>query len=211
MHTITPNQDTIRDAFTTSDCWALTTALCHHYPHLRPHVLGGSDGGWVHALAYEPSTGLYVDVDGAHTFEEVQTAWENHPEWDEMREATAADFAGLTRRAPHVSTDAGIAAALAAGWTPRLTPPQDAATASSDQGRGRVYEYAVRVTEIATETLTLSAADAAASFADPEHPTAEEIEAARAKVTEAGRDLPRKWHDVESERVSPDLIEVTTA
>ncbi len=32
MHTTTPDHDTIHDAFTTSDCWALTTALCHRYP-----------------------------------------------------------------------------------------------------------------------------------------------------------------------------------
>lgn len=76
--------------------------------------------------------------------------------------------------------------------------------------RAYVYDYAVRVTEIATETLRLSPEAAAAAFADPEHPTPAEIEAARGAAAEAGADLNRRWHDVESERVSPDLIEVTT-
>lgn len=45
--------------------------------------------------------------------------------------------------------------------------------------RAYVYDYAVRVTEIATETLRLSPEAAAAAFANPEHPTPAEIEAAR--------------------------------
>ena len=83
-------------------------------------------------------------------------------------------------------------------------------TAQPTPHRAYVYDYAVRVTEIATETLRLNLAAAAAAFADPQHPTPAEIEAARGAATEAGADLNRRWYDVETERVSPDLIEVTT-
>lgn len=76
--------------------------------------------------------------------------------------------------------------------------------------RAHVYNYAVRVTEIATETLRLNPAAAAAAFTDPQHPTPAEIEAARSEVTAPDRDLNRRWHDVETERVNPDSIEVTT-
>ena len=76
--------------------------------------------------------------------------------------------------------------------------------------RAHVYNYAVRVTEIATETLRLNPEAAAAAFTDPQHPTPAEIEAARSAATEAGADLNRRWHDVESETVNPDSIEVTT-
>lgn len=75
--------------------------------------------------------------------------------------------------------------------------------------RAHVYNYAVRVTEIATETLRLNPAAAAAAFTDPQHPTPAEIEAARAEVTDPDRELNRRWHDVETERVNPDSIEVT--
>lgn len=76
-------------------------------------------------------------------------------------------------------------------------------------GRAHVYDYAVRVTEIATETLRLNPEAAAAAFTDPQHPTPAEIEAARGAAAEAGADLNRRWHDVETERVNPDSIEVT--
>lgn len=76
--------------------------------------------------------------------------------------------------------------------------------------RAHVYNYAVRVTEIATETLRLNPAAAARIFADPANPTACEIEAARAEVTDPDRELNRRWYDVETERVNPDSIEVTT-
>ena len=81
-------------------------------------------------------------------------------------------------------------------------------TAQPTPGRAHVYDYAVRVTEIATETLRLSPEAAAAAFADPEHPTPAEIEVARGAAADAGVDLNRRWHDVESERVNPDSIEV---
>ena len=83
-------------------------------------------------------------------------------------------------------------------------------TAQPTPGRAHVYDYAVRVTEIATETLRLSPEAAAAAFADPERPPPAEIEVARGAAADAGADLNRRWHDVESERVSPELIEVTT-
>ena len=70
-------------------------------------------------------------------------------------------------------------------------------------GRAHVYNYAVRVTEIATETLRLNPAAAARIFADPANPTACEIEAARSEVTAPDCDLNRRWHDVESETVTP--------
>ncbi|MFI3893223.1 hypothetical protein VBH63_11280, partial [Kocuria rhizophila] len=76
--------------------------------------------------------------------------------------------------------------------------------------RAHVYNYAVRVTEIATETMRVNPEDAARNFANPTHPAPAEIEAARAAATEAGADLNRRWHDVETERVNPDSIEVTT-
>lgn len=76
--------------------------------------------------------------------------------------------------------------------------------------RAHVYNYAVRVTEIATETLRLNPDDAARIFANPTHPTACEIEAARSEVTDPDRELNRRWHNVETERVNPDSIEVTT-
>ena len=75
--------------------------------------------------------------------------------------------------------------------------------------RAHVYNYAVRVTEIATETMRVNPEDAARNFANPTHPAPAEIEAARAAATEAGADLNRRWHDVETERVNPDSIEVT--
>lgn len=67
--------------------------------------------------------------------------------------------------------------------------------AQNDQpvpGRAHVYNYAVRVTEIATETLRLTPEAAAAAFTDPQHPTPAEIEAARAAATEAGANLNRR-------------------
>ncbi|WHF25123.1 hypothetical protein QJS66_23635 (plasmid) [Kocuria rhizophila] len=50
---------------------------------------------------------------------------------------------------------------------------------------------------------------AARNLADPADPTACEIEAARAEVTDPDRELNRRWHDAETERVNPDSIEVT--
>ena len=76
-------------------------------------------------------------------------------------------------------------------------------------GRAHVYNYAVRVTELATETMRLNPEDAARNFANPTHPAPAEIEAARAEVTDPDRELNRRWHDVETERVNPDSIEVT--
>ncbi|OBA50685.1 MULTISPECIES: hypothetical protein [Kocuria] len=111
--------NTTTNAFTCFDCWALALALCERYPHLRLHALTGPHGLWVHALAYKPSTDLYVDVAGAHTRDDVQAFWEDNPEWDDLREIPAEKFAGMDRQAPHVSTEEGITAALAAGWTPR--------------------------------------------------------------------------------------------
>lgn len=109
----------VRDTFTNFDCWALGLALCQRYPHLRLRALTGPGQSWVHVLTYEPSTDLFVDVTGAHTFAEVLAAWDDEPYWDAISEVEPERFAGLARTIPEVSTEDGIAAALAAGWTPR--------------------------------------------------------------------------------------------
>ena len=102
---------TVLDAFTCFDCWALALALRERYPHLRLAALTGPGASWVHALAYEPTTDLYIDVTGPHTAEDVQAAWDDEPDWDELREIPAYELHGLTRLAPEISTDDGITAA----------------------------------------------------------------------------------------------------
>ena len=50
--------------------------------------------------------------------------------------------------------------------------------------------------ELVTAPIQAGAVEAATVFAE--------------QAADAGADLNRRWHDVESERVSPELIEVTT-
>lgn len=93
--------------------------------------------------------------------------------------------------------------------TPTPADYYDITNVQSEPATLHVYQYAVRVTEIAMETLELSHTEAAAAFADPAHPTAAEIETARSKST-TDLERTRRWYDVETETVNPDTIETTT-
>src|SRR5699024_1055686 len=78
------HEDHIIDTFTLGDCWALTLALCDTYQGMTPYVLESEDGECVHTFAHDDRTGLYVDINGPQSLEEVHEAWGHDHDWDDL-------------------------------------------------------------------------------------------------------------------------------
>lgn len=76
------------DAFTRGDCWTLTLHLCRTYQHMTPYVLESDEGEWVHTLAHDDRTGLYVDIHGPQTLNQVFDQWDHIPEWEDLTPLT---------------------------------------------------------------------------------------------------------------------------
>lgn len=119
--------ETVVEAFSRGDCWALALALADRFQHLTPCVVGQENGGlgWIHMLVRDdrdPSGETYVDVLGQHTLNEVIDYWDAFPDWEEIiplgRADTTRETSDLPRYYPDVPVEAGIAHIVTAGWQP---------------------------------------------------------------------------------------------
>lgn len=132
--------DTLKEAFSNGDCWALALALGDRHEDLTVCVVGeySEDGteedahtdddldiDWVHMLVRDdrdPDLRTYVDILGEHTTDEVLDDWDWHPDWEEiipLDPDTATDHAPPRDRFyPEVTVDEAIALMTAEGWAP---------------------------------------------------------------------------------------------
>lgn len=100
----------IINAFLHGDCWALAAEMQTRYPELEIVSLGWADEPtywFTHVLVFDKNTGLYYDVAGAHTLDEVKEAWSSH-DWDTMHTVTPDVFEGTARVYPEISLNDGV-------------------------------------------------------------------------------------------------------
>lgn len=96
-------------AFSAFDCEFLAAELAARFD-LGVVVVGDSDSGaWHHALTYDYVTGLYIDITGVKTADQVQADWEGWDGWDaiiDIDDLPAWDLG--ERERPEVDVEAGI-------------------------------------------------------------------------------------------------------
>lgn len=113
------------EAFTCGDCWALALLLVETYQDLVLCVLANHDEeyeesiDWHHAFVKDTRTGKYVDVEGEHTFDELDRTW-SWTNWEMLLEDPPRSIflEELPRHYPEVPIEAGITRMIAHGWRP---------------------------------------------------------------------------------------------
>ncbi|MFL0579583.1 hypothetical protein [Dietzia sp. 179-F 9C3 NHS] len=101
--------DVVVQVFTDCDCDHLSAALAERY-HLKRVYIGFENGAWIHSLVEHPEAGLYLDVNGVQTFEEVQANWEHCEDWDGIYPHPETDRPEeRDRHRPEIPVSAGIA------------------------------------------------------------------------------------------------------
>lgn len=104
--TFTPAE--IEIAFLNGDCDHLAAALAEKYA-VDIVCLGDDDGAWIHALVHDPSSDLYIDINGAHSRDEVDQNWSDWIEWDDIYPMSQVHW-GLGERLYEVPVSVGVTA-----------------------------------------------------------------------------------------------------